>query len=541
MRYALSLIVAALLATPAVRAADPPITFQMQPLGRLLNDVRTAADIVGGPAGVKAFNEALKDQLGTKGFEGLDLTKPIVGYVVLAPKVEDIVGVIAFPISNEKDFLTFCDRWNKGEKAKDLGKGLWQVPPLGPELKGRMRFANGYAYVAGGKNPEPALDPKAIVQPEKLLDPGESAAFAGKLHFDRITPQVKVALISLMLDGKKQLEEALKGEAQAEILKPIFSDLEKLARRYLLFLGQAESATLRLALDPGTSEVITEAILTPKPNTELAKQIAARKPATNRFTGLLTANTVAGFHYSAPLFAEEIRNASVSLSEYQLKESVANAPPAAKATVEEFFKGQIRATKAGDGDMLVALRGPDQNGHCNAIAAISLYTDGALEKAFKKFMKDDATLAAFGEFKWDVAKEGKVSIHTFKVAPGLIPPSFTLFGDNLTVAFAFAPKAIYLVVAPDPVAVIKEALTARPAVAPALDVLLNAAKLCKVVEKVGGSALDVEKVIGKEDKLRSAASIRVVSGKELTVRVAIGLKFLPRAIAWGTIVEERRD
>jgi hypothetical protein len=528
MRYALVLAAAALLAPPAVRAADPPITFQTQPFDRLLNDVRMAADLVGGEKAVKSFNEGLKERMGAKGFEGLDLNKPIVGYVVLAPKADDIVGVIAFPITNEKDFLALCDRWNRGVKAKDLGKGLYEVPPLDPGLKARMRFANGYAYVAGGKNPEPALDPKALVAPEKLLDPAETAAFAGKLHFDRITPEVKAALVGLMTEGKKQLLEAMKANAEAEQFKPVFAELEKLATRYLLLLGGADTAALRVSLDPGTGEVVAEATLAPKPNTELARQIAARKPPENRFAGLITPDTVAGFHYSAPLFAEEVRSAYAKLTEAQQKELNQNVPAAAKPTLEELFKGQARAMKAGEGDMAVALRGPDKDGYFSAVAAMSCDNDGALEKAFKKYMQDDNPLGGFGEFKWDAGKEGQVAIHTYKVAPGLIPPTFTLFGENLTLAFAFAPKGIYLSVGPDPVAAVKEALKAKPAVAPAFDLLVNPARVSKVVEKVGGNPRDFEKVLGREDKLLSAMSLRVKSGKELSVRLAIGLKVLPR-------------
>ena len=129
MRYTLVLTAAALFA-PSVFAADPPITFQTQPFDRLLGDLRTAADEVGGEKAVKALNASMRDHLGEKGFEGLDLTKPIVGYVILAPKPEDITAVIAFPITGEKEFLALCDRWNHGEKAKDLGKGIYELPPL---------------------------------------------------------------------------------------------------------------------------------------------------------------------------------------------------------------------------------------------------------------------------------------------------------------------------------------------------------------------------------------------------------------------------
>jgi hypothetical protein len=532
MRYALVLTAAALLA-PCVRAAEPPITFQTQPLDRLLGDLRTAADFVGGEKAVKAVNTAMRDHLGEKGFEGLDLTKPVVGYVLLAPKLDDITAVIAFPVTTEKEFLGFCERWNHGQKPKDLGTGLYEVPPLFPQLKARMKFAEGYAYVAAGKNPEPALDTKALVAPNKLHDPAETAAFAGKLHFDRLSPELKSALVTVLQDLKKEILEKLDlDEPDRSALKPVFAELEKLVRRYLLLLGGADHLALRFSLDPATGDAITEATLVPKPNTELAKQIAARKPAENRFAGLITSDTVAAAHYTAPLFAEEVRTAFAAFSEHQQKEAVRNLPEAARATVEELFKGQVRTTKAGEGDLVVALRGPDGDGRYNVVAALSFEDPSALEKAFKKFMETDGPPEMFGAFKWDADKAGAVNIHTFKVNADLLnalPPA-KLFGDEPTIAFAFAPKGIFVAVGPDAIATLKDALKAKPGVAPAFDALVNPARLARLVEKGGGNARKIERALGKEDKLLSATSLRVTSGKELSVRFALNLKLIPRAL-----------
>ena len=529
MRYVLVLIAAALFAPLPARAGEPPITFQTQPLDRLLADLRAAVEMAGGEKAVKELNKSIKDKLGDKGFEGLDLNKPIVGYVLLAPKAEDIIAVVALPITGEKEFLSLCERINTGPKPKDLGKGLYEVPPFFPDLKARMRFVDGYAYIATGKKPESALDAKAIIPANKLHDPAETAALAGKLHFDRLTPEVKAALISLLLDAKKELLDKADAPDQAA-LKPVFVELEKLAKRYLLLLGGADTAALRVNFDPGTGELAVEAVLTPKPATELAKQIAARKPATNQFAGLLTNDTVAGFHYSAPLFADEMRAAFGALSEQQSKEALQNLPEAAKATVEELIKGQARTLKTGEFDFLLAVKGPDKNGHYGAVAAMSFDDPSALEKEFKKFMDDIGVPEMFGAFKWNADKAGTVNIHTFKMAAVPVPELHKLFGDDLTIAFAFAPKAIYVTFGADAVGVLKDALKAKPAAARRLDVLVNPAKLAKMVETAGGNSLAVERAIGKEDKLLSATSLRVTSGKELTVRFAMSMKLIPRAL-----------
>jgi hypothetical protein len=536
MRYALALAAAALLAPPAAFAADPPITFQAHPTERVLNDLRFAADLVRGEKAVKAFNDAIKAKLGEKGFEGLDLGKPVVGYVVLAPKLEESTAVVAFPVTNEKDFVAFCDRWNSGVKAKDLGKGLWEVPPLVPGLKARMRFANGYAYVALGTDPEPALGAKALVAPEKLYDPGEPAVFMGRLHFDRLTPEVKKALPAYAAKLKEAFANGRGlfgfGAQEKAILGPVMEGIEKMFARYaLLMLGGADTATLRLGVNVPASDVFAEFNVKPKPGTPLAKELAARKPTGNKFAGLLTADTVAGFKTRLPFFNDELRAAGVNVLEKAQKEVQNAGAGVPKDLADEFFKGLIRTVKTGEFDIVAAARGPDKNGDFALVAAVAFEDPSALGKEFKKVIEKEAPPDEQARFKWDAAKAGNVSIHTYKFpGGGFLDPSKYFGGANCTLAFAFAPKGVFVVIGPDAVAVMKDALSAKPADSPVLDVVLNPARMGKFVQKTGGNALDVEKALGKEDKLVSAVSLKVAGGKELSVRLAINLRMLPRAV-----------
>ena len=538
MRYAL-VLTAALFAPASVFAADPPITFQTHSIERMLDDVRAAAGFVGGDNAVKSLNASLKDTFGEKGLDGLDLSKPIVGYVVLALKPEDITAVFAMPVTGEKEFLALLERSGHGKKPKDLGKGLYQLETAGADTKELMRFSDGHAYVAIGTNPEPALDPKALVAPSKIYKTDEKAAIAVTFHFDRITPEMKKAALTWIADAKKKLAESIDAnDPNQAALKPALAELEKLSVRYLALLEGADTASVKMGLDKATGEAYIDATLTPKPGTQLAKEIAARKPAENRFAGLFTPDTVAGVKYTAPLFAEEVRNAFGAVSEQQQKDLLNMLPPAAKATVEELMKGQARTMKSGEFDFAMAVRGPNKDGHYTAVAAMSFDDPSALEKEFKKFMTDDGPPENIGAFKWDADKAGKVSIHTFKLNNANLPPPVKVFGEETTLAFCFAPKGIYVAFGPNPIATIKEALAAKPAESAALDIVLNPAKLAVLVEKFGGNALTIERAIGKDNKLMSAGSLKVISGKELTVRFALNLKILPRAIYESAIVRD---
>lgn len=534
MRYALALILAALFAPSVVYAADPPvITFQTHPVERVLNDMRFAADLIGGEKAVKAFNNAIKEKLGEKGFEGLDLGKPVVGYINLKPKPEDTSVVIAFPVTGEKEFVALCDRWNPGWKAKDLGKGIWELPPLAPRYKARMKFSEGYAYIASGDTAEAALaalDEKALVPANKLYDPAENAVFMGKFHFDRLTPEMKKAIPTYLKNFKNELGLGNIPDRQlGKIIKAALPEIEKMLARYVLLLGGAESATLRVNVDVPTSDLVVEFGLKPKADTPLAKGISEYKPASNKFADLLTPDTVAGFKTRLPFFNDELKAAGIKMLEEGQKE-VQNAPGAPKDMLDELFKGLIRTVKTGEADIVGGVRGPDKNGDFTAVVAIAFEDPSALEKEFKKFVQKDAPQDEQERFKWDAAKADKVSIHTYKFAAGgFLDPTKIFGGDKCTVAFAFAPKGIFVVLGPDAIDTMKTALAVKPVESPVLDVVLNPARTIKLIEKAGGNALDAEKGLGKEDKLVSALSLKIAGGKDLSVRFAINLRLIPKA------------
>jgi hypothetical protein len=540
---------AALLAPAAAPAADPPIVFQAQPLERVLGDLRAAADLIGGEKGVKAVNKQIDDLFGEKGLEGLDIGRPIVGYVVLAPKPEDITVVVALPVTGEKEFLDLCKRLNKQNpdllqepRPSATDKDLYELlPPLDTHLKGMMRFSDQYAYIAYGKDPAPHLDRKALVPMPKLYDPADPGLISARLHFDRVPLPVKLALPGLMDEVKKNVLRMLELHQPGEewLVKPVMTEVDKLLVRYARLAEGADVLTARLSLDVPTANVAVEAVLTPKPNSDLAGVIAAIKPTTNKFAGLLThPDTAAGFKVRLPLFEEEIRAAAVAGLEAGQKDVLKDARDVAKPTAEELFKGLIRTVKTGEFDIVGAVRGPDKNGSFTAVGAIAFEDPSAFEKAFKTFAQKDAPPEIIVDIKWDADKAGNVSIHTWKLPAqgGFIFGDITKVfgGDDCSLAFAFASQGVFLVLGPDAVGTMKEALAVKPAASPVLEVLLNPAKIGKFVQKVDlndpEALTEVERRFGIEDKLLSAMSATLEGGQELKAKVVVNLRLLPRAM-----------
>jgi len=537
MRTGLLALTVLLFGSGVAIAADPPIVFQVQPFGRVLDDLRGAADHVGGMPAIKLVNKQLKEVFGEKGLEGLDINRPIVGYVILAPKPEDIATVIALPITGEKDFLALCERAN-GSKPTPIGKekGVYELPPLNRQHQALMRFADQYAYIAYGNNPAAHIEAKALVPMAKLFDPAERGLAAVRVHFDRIPLAVKLAAPALFAEVKKTL---FRGSDDDAIFKAIMPEVEKLLARYGKLVLGGDVLTARLLLDLPAGDIAVEATLTAKPDTELAKMIAAYKAVPNRFASLAThPDTAAAWHMQMPLFAPEVRAAAAAGLDEGRKDIVADAPQGAKTAVEEAFKGFIRVVKKSELDVAIALRGPNKDGWFHAIGAISFddtEKPGTLEKEIKAFFQKQAPQDEQDRMKWDADKAGKVNIHTYHWPEGgFFFFDFTKFlgGDKCFAAFAFAPDGIVAVVGPDPIPVLKTVLAAKPVARPVLEMMVNPSRVVKAFEKFVGeddrNRDELVNMIGKEDKLLSAATIAVEGGKQLKVTYTMSLRVLPR-------------
>ena len=536
MRIGFLAVAALFIGSGASIAADPAIVFQTHPVGQVLDELRIAADLLGGEKGVKSLNNTIMRALGEKGFEGLDIGRPIFGYVLLAPKPEDITAVVALPITSEKDFLDLCERANHQKpKLAEKVKDVYELPPLDRRYKALMRFKDQYAYISYGAKPAPALEPKSLIPMQQIYVPTEKGLIAGRLYFDRIPLAVKLALPTLMEEVKKTILGSLYLDRDdQEFSKAIMPELEKLITRYAKLANGADELGIGIRLDVPTGNLIVEATLAGKPGAELSTIIAARKPTGNKFGALLaTPDTIAGFKFRLPFFEQEIRDATSLGLESLQKQLAGPFPPMFKAPADELFKGLVRTVKTGQFDIVSGIRGPDKNGMYSIVVAVAFEDPSALEKEFIKLIATVAPPEAQAGITWDAAKAGKVSIHTWKAKSfGLdgLPTAFG--GEDSLFAFAFAPHGIFVVLGPDAVATITDALAVKPAESPVLDVVVNPAQFAKFLQKANpNNAGNVEAILGKEDKLISAMSMTVSGGKELKATYTINLRMIPRAAA----------
>lgn len=531
MRTGLLATALVILLTPALApAADPAVVYQTQPLGRLLDDLRTFVGSVGGEQAVEGINKSITREIGEKAFDGFDLTRPVVGYVDLAADPTDIVAVVAFPVTGEKEWLDFCERWNKA-RPKALKDGLYEVPAAGPGLKAAMRLSDGYAYVAAGiKDPARVLDAKALVPVAKVYDPTDASLMSGKVYFDRVPKELRARA----KQGLEQLNKTVvaggpggrpaPGLGAQELI--LAGPLLAVAPRLLEMSEGAKEAVVRVNADAAAGGVEVELTVTPVPGSPLAKYAADLKPGQNRFAGLVGPDTVAGGHLRLPLASEGLRTGIADTLETLRKEAANNAFAPMKPVIDELLKGLIRTAKAGDADLAAAMRGPAKDGTYTAVGALSFDDPSGVEKELKKVIDALAPEDFKQALTWDAEKVDGVSIHTIDMSksPG-DRELMALFGNKAVVAFAFAPKAVYGSVGPDAVAQVKAAMALKPAAARGLDVAVNPDRLAKMVTTMEPQAgAMVLKMFGKADKLGTILALNATGGNELKVKVELNLK-----------------
>ncbi|CAN5623668.1 hypothetical protein BH11PLA2_BH11PLA2_35340 [soil metagenome] len=524
-------------------AAGPAGTLQTAPLGKVLTDIRAAANLVAGDVAVKGLEDALKTALGEKGFSGLDLSKPMVGYTVYdAKNLDNVSFCLMAPITKEEDFLDFLKRCHlepeevKGEKnLYKLGEFDLPTQKAGDEEKKYTvlcRISGKMAYIGFNLKAE-QLDPAKAYTFEQVYDAKETALFAFKQYHDRMPAEYAKNAMKQYDEMMEGLKKQFPGGDDLSWMK----GLSKVIATFAKLTEEAKESGVRLSLNTENGELVFDSYYTPKPGTELAKTTAARAPATNAVGSIIGKDTVAGITLQLPVGMKEVQELILSGLDKAKEEMKKDPPPPfAKDLVDEIVKGTERTIKSGTWDHVVAVNGPDKDGHFVGVFAMNFEDAVPVEKAIKANLKDFP--AEFREnVKLDVDKIGDVNIHSFDPpVEGGEPEGYArVFGDR-KVYFAFGPKGVYAAVGNGAKDALKTLINGKPANAKAFDILINPKKgtqLAAAIEPNAGAI--AEKILGSEDKLSSAMSYSLEGGESLKFKFAINLKMIPHWIAQGAM------
>jgi hypothetical protein len=539
---------------PAGKTADgPPVVVQLAPLGQLIDDAKAIAKAVAGDQAADQITQAITGKLGEKGFAGIDTKKPMAAYVNLPERLgiagkqpneinpkemlKGYKGVLVIPATTPDEFKEFFARAFPNDPAKFIpvpGKdGLYAVESKdgAAEIPVRLRFHAGHAYF-GFNLTDDEMDAKALVDPAALIDPKEKAQVALRAYPDRYPPGLMKEAMDAVDGMLAQMKGQLGGQEQMTWAGTALTAYMKMVKRYAdQLMKESTEVGYKLMYDRATTEAAWEFVVVPKKGTSLAADIAARKPSTNKFAGLLTNETAAGVTLELPLFAGEIKEIITGLIEEGRKQKD-KAPPPAQPVLDELLQGLARTVKTGEFDIAAAVNGPDKDGHFTAVAAVAFEDAGKLEKALKAAEKDFPKEMK-DAIQFDAEKAGGVNIHkiTPPEPPQGPPAEFGKVFGATAVYVAFGEHGIYAAVGTNALDAIKKALAAKPAAAKPLDVVVNPKRLQQLVAVVNEQAgQSVGQVLGADDKRQSAVSVSVEGTDALRVRLAVNLKLTLRAV-----------
>ena len=528
-RWIAAAVAALTMALPATAAPDPEVVVQARPPGYMLDLAKAFSRKAAGEVGLEEFQKTLETKLGEKGFTGLDMLRPIAAYAHLDAKFEQSWIVAVVPITDEKEFIALGERLKLTAKPVAGKAGLYAIAPTGDDVPGdlpiRLRFHDRHAYL-GYNAKDDVLDAKALVPVAKLVDPAEAGLVAVRLDGAKLDPAAKKLALEkvegLIAEGMQLAGTGPGGDALSAVLKAISTFAKDI-------VADGQSATGRLLATPKSVEVGYEIELVGKPDSKLAKGIAAYKPTLNRFAGLMTPDAVAGGVMTAPLIAPELRDGLAAVFAGLAKEGLPDIANFWK-TLEVFqpvlkvaFGVLAKSAKENSLNAGVALFGPHDDGLYTAIAGLTVADPRGVEKALREALPKAPKEEIQDTVKLDAFKVGEVSVHTILVDP-YVPPQVQeiqkVFGNTAKLHVAFGPDAIFFAIGPKAVEELTRAIALKPQAAKLLEMNAHSKRILNLVKLAGGdeAAKGFEAVLGTDDEMVSINTLEVEGGTRLSVR-----------------------
>lgn len=510
---------------PVPAKYDPPTAVgQVASVQRVLDEIVAFVKSVE-PNAAEQMEQGVKDALGEKGWAGLDTKKSVGLYAYLKPKLENSYLVFAVPVTKDKDALDLLERLGVGVEEEEKAKGVYRLRKRGlfpEESPTRMRFHDGHAYIGINVDVD-EMEAAKLLPVKNLIDENEKAPAAVTLFLDRTPKEVKEMMDGWWASGKAAAEQ-LENNPPREMPKS-WPGLAKAcvawadANTAALF-KDADTFGVRVMAEPKTADFKFEFTVTPKKDSQLAKDVKAVKATQGRFQQLVTKDAVGGLWLSlGESMPKSVREKAGPFAADLLDMLGKASPDEVKAVLTEF--GKMASTSIADGkaDAGLAVFGPDKNEAYTAVMAVGGDTV-ALEKAFRGMVKE-LPKEVQELVKLDAEKAGELGVHTFTIPDG---QEWTekMFGKKATVRLAFGKDAVYLALGPDGLAEIKRAAGLKPAAGKRFDMVVNGDKASKLLADVtgqqpgpGGPGMWL--MFGKGNVLRSLQGVEVTGGDKLTV------------------------
>jgi hypothetical protein len=532
---------------PVIKSTGgPPVIFQLAPGQQLLDAVKKIVGIVAGDGFAGIIDGQIQGKLGEKGFAGLDMTKPIVGYLYLPDKAlkgpdefKEIYGFVAIPVSGENEFKDFVARLGPANdplnfKPIEGNKGLYALEANGgdhDEIPVRARFHDGHLYIGFNAKDE-LLDPKNLLAAKTLARTGETGLFLARIFTDRF-PE---ALVKQQTEQLEELEAQVQNlGAWSEIAGNILKSYTALAKKSTAQMKDTEETGFRLVFDEKAAEIAIESYALPKKGTDYAKELAEMKPTANRFASLISDTTAAGGLFQLPIAAPEVKDILGKLVQAGQK-GKDDAPEYVRPVIDELLKGLGRTLKGDSIDFALAVNGPNKDGKFTMVGAINFDDASGLEKALKAAAKHaDAPEKFKDEVKFDVDDVEGLKVHRIVLKDDAEPVKAIFGPDGLS--FAMGPKSLVMAMGPDWKDGLKAALAAKAGPSKVFELVASPKRLGDLIKAGNEQAGTVAaELLGSDEKRVTVLGVTYEGGTMLKSRMSISLKVIPKvAVGWLTL------
>jgi hypothetical protein len=501
----------------------PALVVRLRSFNSTIADLSYLAAQVGKEEEAKQAVEMLKERIGPKGLDGIDVDKPFGGYVFAGPNGTDSYGAFMLPVKDEEALLKILA--NNGLKA-DKGKdGLYTIKDERFRVPIFFRFANGYAYVAPLS--EAGLAKSKLVAPSEVLPEGEKALLSATIRIDQIPDNIKeiaLAQVGLRVADIREQHSENGTPAQKELIDK--SSKEANAQVKAL-VNDGRELAIRVDVDRKNNDLALKITFDGKTGTKLAASITELGNRQSLFAGLLGKDSAFSvlFSYALP---ERVQKALGPVVDEAIKEMLEQAKDEThKQLAEKLFRVLAPSIKAGEIDAAVDVRGPSANKHYTLVGGIKLKNGDEIGTTLKEIVKD-LPQEVRDLVKIDADKTGNVNIHRIEFDRFLDDNARTVFGNG-AVFVAVRSNAIYWAVGENGLEALKAALAAKPGTAGLFQLNVSLAQLVPIMAKHQPAAPKAAEEAFAKNPGADKISVSVTGGKALKAEVhvkAAVLKFL---------------
>lgn len=534
-------LAAALLAASRLHAAPAPAgdsassfkptaMLRVAPPEKILAEIRATAELIARFAPsereakefVNATDAALEKALGPDWKKAIDVSRPILGFVTIAPQIEVSTYCLMVPVKDDAAFRKMLA--NLLPKLEDMKDGVIRFelpgarPPSGMPAYGYLRFANKHAYIT--VHDAAVVEANRIPTPEQIVAGDPNALLSAKVFVDRVPEHYRQMAVNGVVQFKERMQNAGGG---AGGMRMGFGAWELLALggQYFQLYPLAEpivrdtqELTLNARYDRSKLNLTLDCAFKSQNGSELNKLTAAIQPPMSLFTQMIGTDPAARAIVRGT-FPEDLRKLLVPKLEEVLKQAP-NEVPVWGAFMQRLGEAAIPTIRDGEIDLGAALRGPGKEDRYGIVGGIRLKDAGNFEKNLRE------AVAALpkdmqGLFKLDATSVSGVKVHQVMLPP-LPEPAKSIFGES-TLFVTFRPDAILLGFGEGAMDGLKEGLTAKPQVAPQYLVEGSGKKLVPLVTKINAEAgKKFKDFLGAEIDRVPLMELAIEGGSELKIR-----------------------